>query len=117
MHDDDAVPSLVGLRHVALTVRDREVSAQWYRQVLGFEELFREDSPTRLACVMRGAGGVVGFVQFVPASDAPFDPHHLGLDHLAFAVPTRDEMDEWASALDAVGVSHSGVTDGGPARS
>ena len=108
------MPDLAGLRHVAITVSDREASARWYHDVLGFEELFREDGPTRLACVMRGAGGVVGLVQFVPASADRFDPHHPGLDHLAFGVPTRDGMDEWASALDAAGVAHSEVTDGAP---
>jgi glyoxylase I family protein len=107
------MPALSGLHHVALTVRDRDVSARWYHDVLGFEELFREDAPDRLGCVMQGEGGVVGVVQFVPGRDEPFDPHRLGLDHLAFAVPTREAMDEWAAALLAAGVQHSGVIDVG----
>jgi catechol 2,3-dioxygenase-like lactoylglutathione lyase family enzyme len=30
-----------GFHHVALTVRDLATSAEWYRTVLGLEELFR----------------------------------------------------------------------------
>ena len=108
------MPALSGLHHVAITVRDRDASARWYHDLLGFEELFREDGPERLACVMRGGGGVLGLVQFEPVRDEPFDPHRFGLDHLAFAVPTREAMDEWAATLLAARVPHSGVIDVGP---
>ena len=53
------------IHHVALSVTDRDRSADWYRKVLGFEELFREESAERRACVMRFAGGhySVGLVE------------------------------------------------------
>lgn len=104
--------SLAGFHHVALTVRDRDASAEWYASVLGFEELFREDGADRRACVMRfpGGGYGVGLVEHT-GSGAGFDPRHLGLDHLAFTVASREELDGWAVRLADSGVDHGGVVD------
>jgi catechol 2,3-dioxygenase-like lactoylglutathione lyase family enzyme len=33
------------------------------------------------------------------------------MDHIGLAVPERRDLDEWVTRLDALGVSHSGVTD------
>lgn len=98
--------------HVALTVADVDRSAEWYGRVLGFEVAFREEGDARRAIVMRFAGGTysVGFVQH--DRDAPvFDPAITGLDHLAFAVPSREDLERWARRLDGEGVAHSGVID------
>ena len=38
---------LLGFHHCALTVRNRDASAAWYAEVLGFEELFREEGDDR----------------------------------------------------------------------
>ena len=97
--------------HVALTVSDLDASVAWYKQVLGFDELFREASDTRKACVMRFAAGgfSVGLVESASAAGEPFDPQHIGLDHLAFTVRSRAEMDDFAQRLTDAGVEHSGV--------
>jgi len=104
---------LAGLHHVALTVTDRDVSAAWYAQVLGMVELFREEGDERRACVMRFPDGhySVGLVEHRPSDGAPFSPRHVGLDHVAFTVPSRQALEEWAGHLEAEGVTHSGVTD------
>lgn len=101
---------LAGFHHVALTVTDLNASIEWYAAVLGFEELFREDGEHRKACVMRfpGGGQQVGLVQFLTGDEGGFDPHRIGLDHLAFAVATRAELDAWVERLSAAGVRHSG---------
>jgi glyoxylase I family protein len=107
------VTRLGGFHHVALTVTDLNASIEWYAAVLGFEELFREDGQQRRACVMRfpGGGQQVGLVQFLPVEERGFDPHRIGLDHLAFAVATRAELDAWAERLTAAGVDHSGAIE------
>jgi catechol 2,3-dioxygenase-like lactoylglutathione lyase family enzyme len=103
---------LRGLRHVALTVRDVDVSADWYRTVLGFEERFREDDGRRAACIMDHPNGFgVAVVAHGGSSGAAFDPHVTGLDHVGFAVGSRDELVAWEEHLRAAGVDQSGVID------
>jgi glyoxylase I family protein len=108
-----AMTELLGFHHVALTVSDRDASADWYATVLGFEELFREEGEERRACVMRfpcGSYGV-GIVEHIPSEQDPFDPRRRGLDHLAFAIGSWDELEQWAQRLTEAGVAHSGVIE------
>jgi len=106
---------LQGFHHAAITVRDLEASVRWYASVLGFEEMFREESDGANACVMRfpagsaGAGLGIGLVEHRANDGTPFDPARLGLDHLAFAVASQEALDEWAQRLTAAGVTHSGA--------
>jgi glyoxylase I family protein len=107
------VPELAGFHHVALTVPDLDPIAVWYEEVLELEELFREEGDTRRAIAYRFAGGAhpaVGLVWHDGATER-FDPRVIGLDHLSFAAPQREDLDEWVRHLDARGVSHSGVVD------
>jgi catechol-2,3-dioxygenase len=104
---------IVGIHHVALTVRNRDVSAAWYASTLRFEELFREDGDERRACVMRfpGGGYSVGLVEHTAAPQEPFDPQRVGLDHVAFSVASREELEQWADELTRAGIEHSGVVE------
>lgn len=58
-----------------------------------------------------------GLVVSVMTHDAPlgdvFDERRVGLDHLAFRVADRHELERWVSHLDAKGVAHSGIVDMG----
>jgi len=103
---------LIGIHHVALTVGSRDESAAWYASTLGFEELFREDGDDRKACVMRfpGGGYSVGLVEHASPPEA-FDPRRLGLDHLAFTVASRNELERWAAELTRAGVDHTGIVE------
>ena len=107
------MPDLGAFHHVALTVGDLDASVAWYATVLRFEELFREENEDRRACVMRfrSGGPSVGLVEHRAGGGERFAPQRTGLDHLAFAVSTRDDMDRWAASLTAAGVEHSGVID------
>lgn len=104
---------LVGLHHAALTVSDVARSGRWYQDVLGMEEVFSEHSEARRAVVMRlpGVGSVLGIVQHAGAEGAAFDPRRTGLDHLAFTVAERADMDTWAARLAEHGVDHDGPRD------
>ena len=104
---------LLGVHHVALTVRDLDVSADWSAAVLGFEELFREADDERRACIMRSPDDsvVVGVVEHRAGDDEAYDPTRLGLDHLAFTVGSRAALAHWSQRLTDAGVTHSGVID------
>lgn len=107
------MPDLVGVHHVSLSVSDRDRSAAWYSEVFGFVELFREEGDTRRAAVMAfpGGGYSVGLTEHLPVDGAGFDPRRRGLDHLAFTVADRADLDGWARRLDEHGVEHSGVIE------
>jgi glyoxylase I family protein len=47
------------------------------------------------------------------AEAGSFDERRVGLDHLAFRVADRDELQRWVTHLDASGVPHSGIIDTG----
>lgn len=104
---------LAGFHHVALTVRDLDASASWYRRVLDLDELFREEGERRRSIVYSFAAGgraAVGLVWHADA-DGSFDPTQVGLDHVSFVVRRREDLDAWARRLDGEGVAHSGVVD------
>jgi catechol-2,3-dioxygenase len=100
-----------GIHHVALTVTELQRSSAWYQRVLDLNEVEREESPARRAVLLAWhAIPCVGLVQH-DADDSVFDPTMAGLDHVAFAVENREELDEWAARLSAEDVAHSEVID------
>jgi catechol-2,3-dioxygenase len=100
------------MHHAALSVRDLDASLAWYRDVLGLEEIFRDESGERRMAVTRfpGMRDTLGMVEH-PGDGAGFDPHNLGLDHLAFKVTSGEELQAWVARLDTHGVDNSGVID------
>lgn len=109
-------PILTSIHHVSPTVSDVEASAAWYQRVLGME---RADAPVPHWGTDRGGYSVVlthpaGFAVALSHHEhdgAGFDERNTGLDHIAFGVRTRDDLDRWAAWLDACTVAHTGVVD------
>ena len=104
---------LTSIHHLGLTVRDVEASARWYADVLGFRRIGEFVSPdggwrkvflshdelsTRISLAEHREGG-----------PDPFDETRVGLDHLAFGVSDRGELDAWAARLAAASVVHSPI--------
>ena len=103
-----------GFRHLGLSVSDVERSVVWYRQVLGFVELFREDCPERRAVIMKTADYrvILGLVESdQTGAGAGFDPHRVGLDHLCLLVEDRQELQAWERRLSGLGVRTSGIAE------
>ncbi|HET7311254.1 MAG TPA: VOC family protein [Mycobacteriales bacterium] len=105
--------SFTGLHHVAINVRDLEKSVQWYGEVLGFAPLFPYDTDAFQRRIMRHPSGVViGLTRHnSDDGDAEFNERRTGLDHIAFGVGSREELEAWLSRLDAAGVTHSGISE------
>jgi glyoxylase I family protein len=97
-------------------VRDAEASAAWYESVLGFSLRGEYDPPRAHLIVMEHPSGMIlGFWQHAqtPKKDR-FDEFRTGLDHLAFRVSTEDEISEWETHFETLGVDHSTPIDVGP---
>jgi glyoxylase I family protein len=102
-----------GIHHLGLTVRDVHASAVWYRDVLGFRCVDEYEAPdgARRKVFLRHDGLLVrlGLTQHRAGSRDPFDETRVGLDHLAFCVADRPELEAWAQRLSDAGVIHSPI--------
>lgn len=107
---------LTRVRHIAFTVRDLDASVPWYRDVFELDEIRRERSDDRSAVILGSPASQfqIGLVQHRGADERRFDPTTVGLDHAAWSVETRDELDAWERALTAKDVEHSPIADVGP---
>jgi glyoxylase I family protein len=55
----------------------------------------------------------IGLVQHTGTGPQPFDPTTVGLDHAAWSVDTREELDDWEQMFAENGVAHSPIADVG----
>ncbi|MCH9816525.1 MAG: VOC family protein [Actinomycetia bacterium] len=105
--------SFPGIGHVALTVSDLSVSAPWYGRLFGLEPALDEDvEGFHHTVFMLPAGQGIGLHQFVSqGTGGSFSEFRAGLDHVAFGVAERAELEEWARHLDELGIEHGGIVD------
>lgn len=105
-------PSLAGISHLSLSVRDLDASVAFYRDVLGltvFVEPYDGEVFAGRQTLLLTGRVVVGLQQHDANEGALFDPACTGLDHLAFHVSSRADLDAWSTWLDERGVEHSEV--------
>jgi catechol-2,3-dioxygenase len=105
------------LNHAVLFVRDAQQAADFYGRAFGFEVVSKEFGGR--AVFMRAAGGDnhhdLGL--FSVGADAPKPPRgSTGLYHLAWEVPTIEDLSTAARALSEVGAL-SGASDHGVSKS
>ena len=110
------------IAHVRLTVTDIERSRQFYESVFGWPVLLEvpenADEATRkqfsflFGGVVYDLGGTL--IGLRPVATDRFDEDRTGLDHIAFRLSSKAELDAAAAHLDEVGVRHEQVKDIGP---
>lgn len=105
------MPTISGINHISLTVTDLDVSTSWYTGVLGFtlDAEVEGDGFTRTRLTHPDAPIVLALTAHDDGPDDPFDERRVGLDHIAFAVPTLDEVEEWSRRFDVLNVEHSEI--------
>ena len=106
--------SFPGINHVAITVRDLSVSVPWYEAVLEAKPVLDEDTDPQFhhTVYLLGNGTLLGLHQHQTAAPAePFSEYRVGLDHIAFGVANRGELEKWARRLDELGIEHGGIKD------
>jgi glyoxylase I family protein len=101
------------IHHLGFTVRDVELSAAWYVDVLAFHRVgdFAAPDGSRRKVFLRhdGLRARIGLTQHEGGSRDAFDETRVGLDHLAFAVSSVEELDSWAQRFSDAGVTFSPV--------
>ncbi len=110
------------IAHVRLTVSDIERSRQFYESVFGWPVLLEvpdnADEATRsqlgflFGGVIYDMGGAL--IGLRPVAEDRFHEDRAGLDHIAFRVVSKAELDAAAAHLDELGVDHEAVKDIGP---
>ena len=111
------------IAHVRLTVTDIDRSRQFYDSVFGWPVLIempeQADAATRemlgflFGGVIYDLGGTL--IGLRPVATDRFDEDRAGLDHLAFRIGSKDELDSAADHLDFLGIAHEPIKDIGPA--
>ena len=102
------------LHHVALTVRDLSLSAPWYGALFGTDPVIDEDTDPDLhhTVWVVGTDTLIGLHQHGTAAPVEaFSEYRVGLDHVAFGVADRGDLEKWVARLDELGIEHGAVKD------
>jgi len=103
------------VHHFRLTVSDVDRAVAFYTGLLGFKKLMDLDPGAFLSNGSVGLGiGPFPDPTLAVAGDR-FSENRVGLDHMSFAVTSRQVLEDAVRLLDARGVSHSEVRDLGEA--
>ena len=107
-----STPMLGPISHVALTVRDIDVSVPWYTVLIGSAPVLDEDTGPFRHAVFAIGGTLLSLHSFPEGiDDEPFSTRRRGLDHVAFSCADRDELAAWARRLTDMGVLHGKIID------
>ena len=108
------------IHHLRLTVTDVQRSREFYTSLLGFQVAVESPPPGDPAAdevfsilfggvVMIRGNVLMGLRPMAPAGDR-FDPDRVGLDHLSFSVPSREDLEHAVRLLDEHGARHGAIT-------
>jgi glyoxylase I family protein len=108
------------IHHLRLTVTDVGRSREFYTGLLGFQVAVESPPPDDPAAaeafkvlfggvVMMRGNLIMGLRPMAPAADR-FDADRVGLDHLSFGVPAREDLEQAIRLFDERGVSHGEIT-------
>ena len=99
-----AQPGILGLHHIRLPVSNVLVSRDWYAQNLGFLPILLEEDEEVTGAVLAHPCGVVIGLHAAPEQAR-------ALRGFAIVGVVVEDVGEWASHLDALGIAHSDLDD------
>ncbi len=104
-----------GIAHVAVTVSDLAVSRPWYRALIGADPVLDEPTDNGFHHTVFLIGGtLIGLHQHPRTNpDDKYSEFRTGLDHIGFGCADRASLEEWATRLEELGITHGGIVDAG----
>jgi catechol 2,3-dioxygenase-like lactoylglutathione lyase family enzyme len=93
-----ARPALLGIRHVALFVRDLESAERFWVDVMGYEVEWRPDPDN---VYLHGGRDTLALHRAEPTASTGAGM----LDHIGIAVAAASDVDAWAAHLERHGVA------------
>ena len=96
-----------GVHHITIRVADLERTRNFYEKVLGFEI----QAPAEEFFFFNAGSTLVVFrepLEGTPEGDR-FSEYRIGVDHLAFAVDHKEELERVVEALRGTGVQTEGI--------
>lgn len=103
------MPEFTHIGHTSLSVTDLDRSEHFYTEVLGLLRL--ADFGTVRILLHRPSSFILALVSHAAAHGGPFTELHTGLDHLGFAVNSREELEAWERHLEDLGVEYTPIRD------
>ena len=92
------MPDIAGLDHISLTVRDLDRSAAWYSELFGFTKVGQVpddgQSGAKVLLYHPASKLVLGLSQHQRNPGEPFSEFRTGLDHLALAASSREDLEQ-----------------------
>jgi glyoxylase I family protein len=109
----NTMPTVTGAHHVALTVQNVDASEAWYQDLFGMQPLLQTDDETVRVRVLvhPDSGLIIGLREYAGHDDGAFSEFRTGLDHIAFAVSSRDELEAWQDRLAEKGITFSPIAE------
>jgi glyoxylase I family protein len=107
------IPTFAGVSHISFSACDADVSATWWRDVMGFEEYARVWGDDSFGIVMLHSptSTLVEFQQHASNDAEPFDPMRTGLDHMGLRVTDCSQLTVWEKHFRRLGVNHTPIVD------
>jgi catechol 2,3-dioxygenase-like lactoylglutathione lyase family enzyme len=99
-------PKTTGIHHITIRCKDMEVSKTFYQTTLGLQIVY--ESPSLNAFMI---GSVLLAIRKAETSSDKevFNPMTIGLDHIAIACETENELHRVAKELTNAGIENTGV--------
>ncbi len=108
------MPKIDGVHHLALSVTDLDRSIAWYTDLLDLVELIRQraDGVSYAVLAETDSGLAIGLRQFdLTPQGAEFSHLNPGMDHVAFSVADRSELEAWEQRLRDRSISFTPIAE------
>jgi glyoxylase I family protein len=99
-------PKTPGIHHISLRCKDMAITKKFYESTLGLTLGY--DSPTLMGFLIGSVFVGIRKAEPLPGQDV-FNPMNIGLDHIAIACETEEELHRVAKGLKDANVENTGV--------